>query len=69
MRYDGILFQTACMNIENLDEDELAHLAQWIATTSFQTTIDLRAAPAWRFAQARTAVDTFDLREFPDISE
>lgn len=55
------------MNLNDLDEDELAHLAQWVAAVSSQTTIDLRTAPAWRFAQARLAVDAGDLKEFPDI--
>lgn len=57
------------MNLNDLDEDEFAHLAQWVAVASPQTTIDLRTAPAWRFAQARLAVDKDDLKEFPDISE
>ena len=57
------------MDFNDLDEDELAYLAQWIAVTSPQTTIDLRIAPAWRFAQARLAAYTRDLSEFPDIGE
>ena len=57
------------MNLNNLDEDEFAHLAQWVAASGPQTTVDLRTAPAWRFAQARLAVDAGDLEEFPDISE
>jgi hypothetical protein len=57
------------MNINDLDDDEFAHLAQWIAATSRQATIDLRTAPAWRFAQARVAVDIGDVKEFPDISD
>lgn len=57
------------MNLNDLDEEELAHLAQWVAATSPQTTIDLRIAPSWRFAQARLAEDICDLSDFPDISE
>lgn len=70
MRYHGSLFLIViAMNINDLDEDEFAHLAQWIATISTQTTVDLRTAPAWRFARARVAVETGELKEFPEISE
>lgn len=41
------------MNLNDLDEDEFAHLAQWVAVASPQTTNDRRTASAWRFAQAR----------------
>lgn len=57
------------MDLDDLDEDEFAHLAMWIAVSSQQYTIDLRTAPAWRFARARAALDEGDLTEFPDISE
>lgn len=56
------------MNLDDLDDDEFAHLAQWIAITSSQTTIDLSIAPAWRFALARVAVEIDNLKDFPDIS-
>lgn len=70
MGYDTSLVLTyVAMNLNSLDEDELAYLAQWVAAVSSQTTIDLRTAPAWRFAQARLAVEAGDLREFPDIKE
>lgn len=58
------------MTLNDLDDDdEFAHLAQWIATTPLQATIDLSVAPAWRFALARVAVETGKLEDFPDISE
>ena len=56
------------MNLNDLDDDELACLAQWLVANSPQTIVDLRNAPAWRFAHARLAVDAGDLAEFPNIS-
>jgi hypothetical protein len=56
------------MDITDLDEDEFAHLVQWIARTSTENApVDLRGAPAWRFARARAAVDAGEITEFPDI--
>lgn len=56
------------MDINDLDEDEFAHLVQWLMATPFYTgLLDLRTAPAWRFAKARAAVDAGDITEFPDV--
>jgi hypothetical protein len=58
------------MGIEDLDEDELFHLALWIAATPVETAcVDLRTAPAWRFAQTRAAVDQGEIEDFPAIND
>jgi hypothetical protein len=58
------------MDIDDLDEDEFFHLAQWIAAIPSETTcVDLRTASAWRFAQTRAAVDKGDIKDFPAIND
>ena len=56
------------MNIESLDDDEFAHLVQWLAAVSTGAgVVDLRHAPAWKFAQVRAAVDEGRITQFPDV--
>lgn len=58
------------MDIDDLDDDELDHLAQWLAMAPLASgPIDLRRASAWRFAQARIAVEKGDAASFPDIGD
>jgi hypothetical protein len=58
------------MNLNDLDEDEFAHLVQWLTANPLGPgPIDLRIAPAWRFAEARFAVEARKLVEFPGISD
>lgn len=46
------------MDIADLDDDELIHLALWLAAAPVDAgPVDLCHAAAWRFAQARIAVD------------
>lgn len=56
------------MDVTDLDDDEFAHLVQWLTTVYADAgPVDLRTAPAWRFAQVRAATDAGELTEFPDI--
>lgn len=42
----SLVIRSPAMNSNYLDEDELGHLAQWVAVAFPRTTIDLRIAPA-----------------------
>jgi hypothetical protein len=58
------------MDLHDLDEDEFIHLVQWLTATPLDAgPVDLPIAPAWRFAQARFAVQTGKIMDFPDISD
>jgi hypothetical protein len=58
------------MDIADLDDDELIHLALWLAAAPVDAgPVDLCHATAWRFAQARIAVDRGEVTSFPEIRE
>jgi hypothetical protein len=63
------------MDIADLDDDELIHLALWLAAAPVDAgPVDLCHAAAshkaaWRFAQARIAVDRGEVTSFPEIRE
>lgn len=57
------------MDITDLDDDEFEHLVLWLRTVALgREPLDLRAAPAWRFAQLRMAVDAGAISYFPEIN-
>jgi hypothetical protein len=57
------------MDINDLDEDEFTHLVQWLtANLPDAGVVDLRVAPAWKFAQARAAVEVGGNTQFPEIN-
>jgi hypothetical protein len=58
------------MDIEDLDDDELTHLALLLATAPMDAgPVDRHDAAARRFALARVAVDRDEVTSFPEIGK
>lgn len=56
------------MDLDDLDEDEFAHLAQWVSSLPLGSgPVDLSTSAAWKFAHARLAVESGEITSFPDI--
>lgn len=54
----------------DLDDDELDHLAHWLASAPLISgQIDLRRASAWRCTEARIAVENREATSFREVGE